>query len=53
MLLYYLESQNVHIVVDKQYILDERGDKKDWVIICIVYWTLAQIQLLVGLSLIC
>jgi hypothetical protein len=45
MLLHYLESQNVHVVVDKQYVLDERSNKKDRVIICIVWWTLAQIQL--------
>jgi hypothetical protein len=45
MLLYYLESQSVHVVVDEQYVLDERGDKKDRVIICIVWWTSAQIQL--------
>ena len=45
MLLHYLESQNVQIVVDEQYILDERSDKKDRVIICIVWWTSAQIQL--------
>ena len=29
MLLYYLESSNVYIVVDKQYILNKRGVKKD------------------------
>lgn len=45
MLLYYLESQSVHVVVDEQYVLDERGDKKDRVIMCIVWWTSAQIQL--------
>jgi hypothetical protein len=45
MLLHYLESRNVHVVVNEQYILDERGDKKDRVIMCIVWWTLAQIQL--------
>ena len=45
MLLYYLESQNVHVVVDEQYVLDERSDKKDRVIICIVWWTSVQIQL--------
>jgi hypothetical protein len=45
MLLYYLKSRNVHVVVNKQYVLDERGDKKDWVIMCIVWWTSAQIQL--------
>jgi hypothetical protein len=45
MLLYYLESQSVHVVVDEQYVLNERGDKKDRVIMCIVWWTSAQIQL--------
>jgi hypothetical protein len=45
MLLHYLESRNVHVAVSEQYILDERGDKKDRVIMCIVWWTLAQIQL--------
>jgi hypothetical protein len=45
MLLYYLESRNVHVVVNEQYILDERGDEKDRVIMCIVWWTSAQIQL--------
>jgi hypothetical protein len=45
MLLHYLESRNVHIVVNEQYVFDERGDKKDQVIMCIVWWTLAQIQL--------
>jgi hypothetical protein len=44
MLLHYLECRNVHIVVNKQYVFDKRGDKKDRVIICIVWWTLAQIQ---------
>jgi hypothetical protein len=36
MLVYYLESRNVYVVINKQYILDKRGDKKDRVIICIV-----------------
>jgi hypothetical protein len=36
MLLYYLESQSVHVVVDEQYVLNKRGDKKDQVIMCIV-----------------
>jgi hypothetical protein len=45
MLLHYLESRNVHVVVDEQYILDERGDKKDRVIICIVWWTQDQIRM--------
>jgi hypothetical protein len=36
MLLYYLESRNVYVVVNEQYVLDERGDKKDRVIMCIV-----------------
>lgn len=37
MLLHYLESRSVHVVVDEQYVLDERGDKKDRVIMCIVW----------------
>ena len=45
LLLHYLESQNVHVVVDKQYVLDERGEKKDRLITCIVWWTSAQIQM--------
>ena len=45
MLLHYLESRNVHVVVDEQYVLDERGDKKDRVIVCIVWWTLEQIRM--------
>jgi hypothetical protein len=45
MLLYYLEARDVHVAIDKQYILDERGDKKDRVITCIVWWTSAQIRL--------
>src|SRR6266487_2143327 len=45
MLLHYLESRNVHVVVDEQYVLDKRGDKKDRVINCIVWWTSAQIQM--------
>jgi hypothetical protein len=45
MLLYYLESHNVHVVVDEQYVLDERGDKKDRIIMCIAWLTLAQIRL--------
>jgi hypothetical protein len=45
LLLHYLESQNVHVVVDEQYVLDERGEKKDRLITCIVWWTSAQIQM--------
>ena len=45
MLLYYLESRNVHVVVDEQYILDERGVKKDRVIMCIVWWIPEQIRM--------
>jgi hypothetical protein len=45
MLVHYLESQNVHVVVNEQYILDKRGVKKDRVILCLAWWTLAQIQL--------
>ncbi|RFU25262.1 hypothetical protein B7463_g11084, partial [Scytalidium lignicola] len=45
MLLQYLESRNVHVVVNEQYVLDERGNKTDRVIMCIVWWTAAQIQL--------
>ena len=45
LLLHYLESQNVHVVVDEQYVLDERGVKKDRLITCIVWWTSAQIQM--------
>jgi hypothetical protein len=45
LLLYYLESQNVHVVVDKQYVLGEGGKKKDRLITCIMWWTPAQIQL--------
>ena len=44
-MLHYLESQNVHVVVDEQYVLDERGEKKDRLITCIVWWTSAQIQM--------
>jgi hypothetical protein len=43
MLLYYLKSRNVHVVVDKQYVLNKRGVKKDQVIMCIVWWILEQI----------
>ncbi len=42
-LLYYLESQNIYIAINKQYILDKRGVKKDRVILYIAWWTLAQI----------
>jgi len=45
LLLHYLESQEVHVVVDEQYVLDERGEKRDRVITCIVWWTSAQIQM--------
>lgn len=45
MLLHYLESRNVHVVVNEQYVLDEKGVKKDRVIMCIAWWTSAQIQL--------
>ncbi len=44
-LLHYLESQNVHVAINEQYVLDERGVKKDRVILCIAWWTSAQIQL--------
>ena len=36
LLLYYLESQNVHVVVDEQYVLREGGKKKDQIITCIM-----------------
>jgi hypothetical protein len=36
MLLHYLESWDVHVMVDKQYVLDKAGNKKDRVILCIV-----------------
>jgi len=36
MLLHHLESHNVHVVVDKQYIVDEEGNKKDRIIQYIV-----------------
>jgi len=45
MLLYYLESYNVHVVVDEQYIVDKEGNKKDRIIQCIVWWTLEQIRM--------
>ena len=45
MLLHYLESRNVHVVVDEQYVLDEEGNKKDRVILCIVWWTPEQIRM--------
>jgi hypothetical protein len=45
MLLHYLEFRSVHVVVDEQYVLDERGDKKDRVIMCIFWRTPEQIQL--------
>jgi hypothetical protein len=36
MLLYHLESHNVHVVVDEQYIVDKEGNKKDRILQCIV-----------------
>jgi hypothetical protein len=36
MLLHYLESWDVYVMVDEQYVLDEAGNKKDRVILCIV-----------------
>jgi hypothetical protein len=45
MLLYYLESWDVHIVVDEVYILNERGVRKDRMICCIVWWTSDQIRM--------
>jgi hypothetical protein len=36
MLLHYLESRDVHVMVDEQYVLDKAGNKKDRVILCIV-----------------
>ena len=46
LLLHYLESQeDVHVVVDELYVLNERGEKKDRVITCIAWWTSAQIQM--------
>ena len=44
-LLHHLESQNVHVVVDEQYIVDEEGNKKDRIIQCIVWWTPEQIRM--------
>ena len=45
-MLHYLESQeDVHVVVDELYVLNERGEKKDRVITCIAWWTSAQIQM--------
>ena len=45
MLLYYLESQNVYIVIEEQYVLDEERNKKDYIILCIIWWTLEQIRM--------
>jgi hypothetical protein len=36
MLLHHLESSNVHVVVEEQYVRDIAGNKKDRVIECIV-----------------
>jgi hypothetical protein len=34
--LHYLEAQDVYVVINKQYILDESGNKTAWEILCIV-----------------
>jgi hypothetical protein len=36
MLLYHLKSYNIHVVVNKQYIVDEEENKKDRIIQCII-----------------
>ena len=45
MLLYYLESQNVHVIIDEQYIVDKEGNKKDYIIQYIIQWTPEQIRM--------
>ena len=45
MLLHHLESSNVHVVVEEQYVRDIAGNKKDRVIECIVWWTPEQIRM--------
>ncbi len=42
-LLHYLESQNIYVAINEQYILDKKEVKKDRVILYIAWQTLAQI----------
>jgi hypothetical protein len=35
----------MYVIVNEQYMLDKAGNKKDCVILCIVWWTLKQIQI--------
>jgi hypothetical protein len=45
LLLKKLKDRHVHVAVKEKYVLDEEGNKRDRVILCIAWWTPEQIRM--------